>query len=294
MTPRPSTPAAALRLLRPQQWVKNVFVLAGIFFAGGNPGSEVLRNAVLAFAAFCLASGAVYALNDLRDAAADRNHPRKRARPVASGALSRGAAIAIALASAAAALGLAAFVGPRLLGLIVLYGSINVAYSLRLKHVVLVDVFCIAAGFSLRLLAGTWGVDVPPSQWFILCAFLLSLFLGFSKRYAERIDTRQEADLKRAVVELYSPEFLRVLLAITLACTLMAYGLYTVSPHSLEIHGTGRLIYTLPFAAFAMFRYLYLVMQRGFGEDLSRELGRDGGLLLSIVSYAVVAALLLF
>jgi 4-hydroxybenzoate polyprenyltransferase len=295
MTRRPPfSPAAALRLLRPQQWIKNVFVLAGIFFSGGNPGFEVLRNAGLAFAAFCLASGAVYALNDLKDAAEDRNHPRKRLRPIASGAVSPGAAVAIALVSGLSALGLAALVGPRLLGLIVLYGSINVAYSLRLKHVVLVDVFCIAAGFSLRLLAGTWGVDVPPSQWFILCAFLLSLFLGFSKRYAERIDARPDAGRKRAVVESYSPEFLRVLLSITLACTLIAYGLYTVSPHTLEIHGTGRLVYTLPFAAFAMFRYLYLVMQQGFGEDLSRELARDGGLQLSIASYAVVAALLLF
>lgn len=294
MTRRASfNPAAALRLLRPQQWVKNVFVLAGVFFAGGRPEAALLWNAALAFAAFCLASGAVYALNDLKDAAGDRNHPRKRARPVASGALSERAAIGIALAAAVGALGLSALVSPELLALIVLYGAINTAYSLRLKHVVLVDVFCIAAGFSLRLLAGTWGLDVPPSQWFILCAFLLSLFLGFSKRYAERVDTRQAAD-KRAVVESYSPEFLRVLLGVTLACTLIAYGLYTVSPRSLEIHGTGRLIYTLPFAAFGMFRYLYLVMQRGFGEDLSRELARDGGLLLSIVSYVVVTALLLF
>jgi 4-hydroxybenzoate polyprenyltransferase len=284
---------ATLTLLRPTHWIKNIFVLAGVFFAGDIFHTESLRNASLAFIAFCLASSAVYALNDILDRHSDSKHPRKRLRPLASGALSPSFAIALSLACAVAALILSVRVSKPLFAVILIYALVNIAYSRWLKHVVLVDVFCIASGFILRLLAGTWGIDVPPSQWFVLCTFLLSLFLGFSKRYAERMDDSQEASHKRAVVDEYSPEFLRILLAITLACTLMTYGLYTMSTHTLEIHGTGNLIYTLPFAAFAMFRYLYLVMQRGFGENLSGELLRDGWLLVSGIAYLFVAGILL-
>jgi 4-hydroxybenzoate polyprenyltransferase len=284
---------AVTALLRPSHWIKNAFVLTGVFFAGGFV-PETLRNALLAFAAFCLASSAVYALNDILDRAADRRHPRKKSRPVASGLVSVPLAAALCALCAAGGVLLAAAVGRRLVLVVLAYVLINAAYSRWLKHVVLVDVFCIAAGFLLRLLAGTWGIDIPPSQWFVLCTFLLSLFLGFSKRYAERMDETQPAADKRAVVEEYSPEFLRTLLAVTLACTLLTYGMYTMSPRTIEIHGTGRLIYTLPFAAFAMFRYLYLVMKRGFGENLAGEILRDGSLLASTAAYAAVTALLLF
>lgn len=285
---------APLRLLRPHQWVKNVFVLAGVFFAGALSDKAAVARAIEAFAAFCLASSAVYVLNDLLDRKADALHPRKRSRPFASGAVSVPAGVALGLLAAAGALVLALRADPRLALVLGVYAVINGAYSRWLKHVVLVDVFCIASGFLLRLLAGTWGIGIPPSQWFVLCTFLLSLFLGFSKRYAERMDDSQDAESKRAVVEEYSPEFLRVLLGVTAACTLMAYGLYAMSPRTVEFHGTARLIYTLPFAAFVMFRYLWLVMERGYGENLSGELMRDPGLIAGCVAYmAVTGALLL-
>jgi 4-hydroxybenzoate polyprenyltransferase len=280
--------SAYVKLLRPMQWVKNVFVLAGLFFAGKVFDGEILLRALTAFAAFCLASSAVYVLNDLLDREADRNHPRKRQRPLAAATASVPLAVALGLACAAASLLLALSVSGRLAALLGVYGLINAAYSRWLKHVVLLDVFCIASGFLLRLLAGTWGIGLPPSQWFVLCTFLLSLFLGFSKRYAERMDTSQSAEHKRAVVEEYSPEFLRLLLAVTLACTLMTYGLYTMNPQTVAVHGTERLIYTLPFAAFVMFRYLYLVMERGFGENLSGELIRDKGLLGGGLAYFLI------
>ncbi len=282
-----------LSLLRPQQWVKNTLVLAGVFFAWEIMVWDSVLRALVAFVAFCLASSAVYVLNDAIDAEADRTHPRKRLRPIASGAVSLPSATALGLLCAAGAIALALWAGTGLLLVLAAYGLINVAYSRGFKHVVLLDVFCIAAGFTLRLLAGTWGIGIPPSKWFVLCAFLLSLFLGFSKRYAERIDATQEASLKRAVVEEYSPEFLRTLLAVTLACTLMTYGLYTMNPETVAVHGTERLVYTLPFAAFAMFRYLYLVMRKGFGENLSGELVRDKGMLAGIVAYLAVTAAVL-
>lgn len=284
---------SALRLLRPQQWVKNAFVLAGVFFAGKVFDGETLGRALTAFAAFCLASSAVYVFNDLSDRDADRLHPRKRNRPLASGLVSAPLGIFLGMACAAAGFVLAALVGVELLLLLGLYVLINAAYSRWLKHVVLLDVFCIAAGFLLRLLAGTWGIGVPPSQWFVLCTFLLSLFLGFSKRYAERMDGNMDPVSKRAVVEEYSPEFLRTLLAVTSACTLMAYGLYTMNPATVAAHGTERLIYTLPLATFVMFRYLYLVMARGFGENLSGELVRDKSLLAATAVYVVLTGILL-
>jgi 4-hydroxybenzoate polyprenyltransferase len=285
---------AAIALLRPSHWVKNVFVLAGAFFAGHAFQLPVLRNVLLAFASFCLASSAVYALNDILDRHADARHPRKRFRPVASGKITVSAAIALSLACAVAALQLAGIVGRALFGLILVYLVVNTAYSRWLKHIVLVDVFCIASGFILRLLAGTLGVGIPPSQWFMLCTFLLSLFLGFSKRYAEGMEDGRDASEQRVVLEDYSPELLRLLLAVTLACTLMAYGLYTMSPSTLAVHGTGKLIYTLPIAAFVMFRYLYLVVQRGFGENLAGELLRDRGILVGILAYLAVTGSLLF
>jgi 4-hydroxybenzoate polyprenyltransferase len=275
---------AALALLRPAHWVKNTFVLAGIFFAGKILDVRLLGNVALAFAAFCMASSAIYALNDVLDRKLDARHPRKRRRPVASGAIGMPAAVVLSGVCGIAAISIAALVGGDLLAIIGCYLAINIAYTRWLKHRVLLDVFCIASGFLLRLLAGTRGVGIPPSQWFVLCTFLLSLFLGFSKRYAERMDDTQDPESKRAVVKEYSPEFLRMLLAVTLACTLMTYGLYTMNPVTVAFHGTERLIYTLPFAAFVMFRYLYLVMAQGYGENLAREFLRDvplwgGGLL---------------
>lgn len=284
---------ASLRLLRPHQWVKNVFVLAGVFFAGALSDSGAVAKALEAFAAFCLASSAVYVLNDWVDRRADAVHARKRTRPLASGAVPVPVAILLGGLCAAGALALSLTASPRLTIILALYVLINGAYSRWLKHVVLVDVFCIASGFLLRLLAGTWGIGIPPSQWFVLCTFLLSLFLGFSKRYAERMDATQDTESTRAVVEEYSPEFLRVLLGVTAACTLMAYGLYAMSPRTIEFHGTDRLIYTLPFAAFVLFRYLWLVIERGYGENLSGELARDGGLLGGVAAYAIVTALVL-
>jgi len=283
----------ALKLLRPSQWIKNGFVLAGTFFAGDFLHFGILRHALVAFAAFCLASSAIYALNDLLDREADRLHPRKRHRPVAAGLVSPALAAVLCGVCAASGLLLAAMVSPQLLTVIALYLLVNLAYSRWLKHIVLVDVFCIASGFLLRLLAGTWGIGVPPSQWFVLCTFLLSLFLGFSKRYAERTDATQDHAHKRAVVEEYSPEFLQILLGVTLSATLIAYGLYTVSPQTLAIHKTGNMIYSLPFAAFVMFRYLYLVMQKGFGENLTLELMKDFSLTAGVVLYALVTGTLL-
>lgn len=282
------------RLLRPAHWVKNLFVLAGPFFAAAWGDPSLLLHAAAAFAAFCLASSGGYCLNDAADAAMDRLHPKKRLRPVASGEVSPVAARAAAAVLIAAALGLAAWAGGRFALLLGAYLAVNALYSAWLKERVLVDVFCIAAGFILRLLAGTWGLGIEPSQWFLLCTLALSLFLGFSKRYAERIDPARPLEEKRAVLRCYSPEFLRVLMGVTLSATLITYGLYTTSERTVAVHGTGALVYTLPFALFAMFRYLYLVMEKGMGENTVADIVRDWPMLAAAGAWLAVTGALLF
>jgi len=284
---------ALVALARPSHWLKNVFVLAGAFFAKDWRDPAVMGSAAAAFAAFCLAASAIYAFNDALDAPEDRLHPRKRERPVASGRLSAAAACAMAAALGAAALGLGMLAGPRLQVCLIAYGLVNAAYSRFLKRAVLADVFCIAAGFILRLLAGTWGIGVEPSEWFLLCTLNLSLFLGFSKRYAERVDPLRTMDEKREVLRSYSPEFLRTLLGITLASTLITYGLYTTSSRAALVHPHARLIYTLPIAMFGLFRYLYLVMEKGYGENTVADVRKDIPLLLACSAYLALSLLLL-
>ncbi len=284
---------AYLALARPSHWLKNAFVLAGAFFAQDWRDAATATRSLAAFAAFCLAASAVYCLNDALDAEEDRSHPRKRERPVAAGLVPVQAAFACAAGLGAAALAVSLIAGPRLSACLAAYAAINGAYSRYLKRVVLVDVFCIASGFILRLLAGTWGIGVEPSEWFLLCTLNLSLFLGFSKRYAERIDPVRPLEEKRAVLKSYSPEFLRSLLGITLAATLMTYGLYTTSARTVLVHGGSHLIYTLPIAMFGLFRYLYLVMEKGYGENTVADVRKDSALLITCGAYVTASLLLL-
>jgi 4-hydroxybenzoate polyprenyltransferase len=285
---------ALARLMRPHHWVKNVFILAGLFFSVEWKNVPLLIHAAAAFAAFCLGASGIYCLNDAADAEKDRLHPVKRLRPVASGELKKGTARAAGSILIAAGLGLAARTDLRLGAMLGAYLIVNLLYSRWLKDHVLVDVFCIASGFILRLLAGTWGLGIEPSQWFLLCTMALSLFLGFSKRYAERIAVDRPLEEKRSVLKSYSPEFLRALMSITLSATLITYGLYTTSPRTLMVHGTERLIYTLPIAMFGMFRYLYLVMERGLGENTIADILRDRQMILTCAAYLACTGTFLF
>ena len=171
---------AFIELLRPQQWVKNAFVLVGLIFGHAYRDPAMLAAALAATGAFCLASGAVYAFNDARDAAQDRDHPDKRARPVARGALSPREAITLWALAAAAAAALALWAGWRVAAIVAAYLALSAAYTLALKRIPVLDVIAIAAGFMLRLLAGTAGIGIEPSNWLLACGFLLTLFLGFA------------------------------------------------------------------------------------------------------------------
>jgi decaprenyl-phosphate phosphoribosyltransferase len=268
-----SSPFALVRLMRPHQWVKNVFVFAGLVFSQSWKNTTLDLQVLYAFAAFCCASCMVYILNDWHDRASDALHPVKRKRPLASGTVSASAALLLAVALLAAGIFLAA--GNRtLLLLLALYVALNVAYSWRLKQVPVVDVSIIAAGFMFRLLAGTVAVGIPPSRWLLLTGIFLTLFLGFCKRKAESF---QEESSQRAVMAHYPPALIDTFIATTMTATLTTYSLFATSPEAQLQHGQ-RLLYTVPVVVFGLLRYTYQV-HRGRGEDVARDLLRDPWLL---------------
>ena len=259
--------------MRPHQWVKNVFVFAGLVFSQSWENTSLDLRVVLAFAAFCCASSLVYILNDWHDRASDALHPVKRNRPLASGAVSSFQALCLAAGLVAASLFLAAS-NRTLLVLLAMYVALNVAYSWRLKHVPVVDVSIIATGFMLRLLAGTVAVGIAPSRWLLLTGIFLTLFLGFCKRKAESF---QEESTRRAVMVHYPKDLIDTFIATTMTATLTTYSLFATSAEAQLQHGQ-RLLYTVPVVVFGLLRYTYQV-HCGRGDDVARDLLRDGWLL---------------
>jgi 4-hydroxybenzoate polyprenyltransferase len=276
---------AMVELLRPPQWVKNAFVLVGLVFGHAWRELAVVTAALSTTLAFCLASGAVYAFNDALDAAQDRDHPDKRSRPVARGAVSPREAQALAAVAAAGALALAAWVGWRAAAMVAAYVALSAAYSLRLKRIPVLDVVVIAAGFMLRLLAGTLGIGIEPSNWLLACGFLLTLFLGFAKRRAEIARLAGRAGRHRAVLDDYSAGFLDKAIALCAAGMVAAYAWYTLAAETARLHGTGNLVLTLPWVVLGTARYLYRLRARGGGGDPTEELLRDPVLALAVAGW---------
>ncbi len=263
------SPSALIKLARPHQWLKNGFVFAGLIFSQRWSDASVVEQVLRAFVAFCCASSAVYVLNDWLDRKLDAQHPTKRLRPFASGAVSASAGMGLAGLLLAGGLSLA-WGNAILLALLAIYLLLNLAYSLRLKTVPVVDVFIIASGFILRLLAGTVAVGIAPSHWLLLTGMFVALFLGFAKRKAE---TFRDSSSRRAVLAHYPPALLDTFIAMTMTAMLLSYSLFAISPESQFRHGE-RLIYTVPLVIFGMLRYTYQV-HRGRGEDVARDLLRD-------------------
>ena len=274
-----------IQLMRPHQWLKNGFVFAGLIFGRQWQQPDMLLAVSLAFAAFCCASSAVYVLNDWLDRALDAAHPRKQSRPLASGAVSGGAALAlgIVLVLACVVLAWVASAGMTLLLILGLYALLNIAYSYKLKSVAVVDVFIIASGFMLRLLAGTLAVGIAPSQWMLLTGVFVTLFLGFAKRKAESFHA---PELQRSVMAHYPTALLDTYLAAMLTATLMTYSLFATSAEALRQHGE-RLVYTVPVLIFAMLRYTWQVHQ-GKGEDVARDLLSDRWILLAALLWLLL------
>ncbi|WP_223246684.1 decaprenyl-phosphate phosphoribosyltransferase [Sulfuriferula thiophila] len=275
------------RLMRPHQWLKNSFVFTGLLFGHAWHDVHLVYQVIFAALAFSLISSAVYIINDMVDCEQDRLHPVKCLRPLAAQQLGMTTAGIFAALLIVSGLLLAAWVAGTVLLIIVLYAVMNLAYSLRLKHIVILDVFIIAAGFMLRILAGTLGVGIPPSQWLLLCGLMVTLFLGFAKRRAEIIELAETKTAHRKVLAHYSPVLLDKMIGITASGVIMSYSLYTMSPETVHTHGTGNLIYTVPFVMYGVFRYIYLLHQQHGGGDPSRDVVRDPHLLLAVLAWAM-------
>ena len=284
--PRRRAPAvAAFVAMRPRQWTKNLLLFAGIVFAAKLGDPSRWAAAVAAFAAYCAASSAAYLVNDVHDVASDRLHPVKRFRPVARGELGPRAALALAGVLVVAALVLAGSLGPASLACLVAFVGLQAAYSLALKAFELVDVIAIAGLFVLRAAAGAIAVDVPISEWLLLCTFLLALFVALGKRRAE---LGLEGVNARASLSGYSVPLVDQLLSIVAAATIAAYTGYTLAAHD-----TRWLVATIPLVVYGLFRYLLLLHRRGLGEEPEALLVEDLPLLATVAAWAAACGVIL-
>ncbi len=259
----------------------------GVLFANVWRQPEMLKQVLIVAVAFSLTASGVYIFNDLLDRDQDLAHPKKKLRPLAARTISSSAAMVLLALLWIGGLALGAFIGWRVLLILLVYVLINIAYSLGLKHVVVLDVFVIAAGFMLRILAGTVGIGIPPSQWLLLCGLMIALFLGFSKRRAELYASAEDRTHRR-VLNNYQPVILDKMIVITATCVILTYSLYTMNPITIQTHKTDALIYTVPFVMYGIFRYMYSLHNQSGGTEPSREIFRDPHVLLSIVGWLVV------
>jgi 4-hydroxybenzoate polyprenyltransferase len=243
-----------IKLLRPHQWIKNIFVLTGLIFANAWTDFPVVLSVLLATTAFCLMSSAVYIYNDSVDIDQDRLHPTKKNRPLPSGKISISVARLILGILFIFAVGLGFIVSWQAAVILLSYFVLNLAYTHSLKHIVILDVFAISMGFMLRILAGTVGVGISPSQWLLFCGLMITLFLGFTKRRAESKLMRKDLHFTREVLKEYNQIFLDKMIVITASCSVIGYGLYTMSSQTIVAHHTQNLIYTLPFVVYGIFR----------------------------------------
>lgn len=281
-----------LRQLRPKQWTKNVIVFAGLIFAKKLSDPQAILLATAAFVIFCLLSSVVYIINDMLDVEADRRHPRKRFRPLAAGDISMGQARVIVGLLLLATLPPAFLLNP-LFGLVaVIYFVSNLAYSLRLKHIVILDVFLIAAGFVLRAIAGAVVIRVEISPWFLLCTTLAALFLALTKRRHELVLLSNGAAGHRPSLEQYSTPLLEEMVAVVTSSTVISYSLYTFfAPNLPENHA---MMWTIPFVLYAVFRYLYLVYRKDLTGSPEEALLKDAPLLTCIVLWGLTVIAILY
>ena len=289
--PRRSTAVALLVAMRPQEWVKNLLVFAGLVFSRQFDEAEPLAAAVLTFVAFCAISSAGYLLNDLRDVELDRRHHEKRRRPIAAGELGPSLAATAAVVLTLGGLAVGAAVDLEVLALVAGYGAATAAYTLILKRLVIIDVMTIAGLFILRVVAGAVAVDVQASEWLLICTGMLALFLGFTKRRQEAMqEERGESGETRPVLEHYSLPFLDQMIAMVTAAAIISYAVYAVDSPFVG----SEMLATAPPVLYGIFRYLYLIYDRRDTRSTAEILTRDPGMIAAAVAWIGTALLLLY
>ena len=286
--------SAIFESLRPKQWHKNLFIFAPLIFSQNVFEWPLLQRSLLGFLAFCLLSGAVYIFNDLHDLEEDKHHPLKARRPLASGRLKKTHAWIAFIVVSAGSLALSYALSPRFFAAALVYIVLQTAYSLGLKHIVILDLFIIAAGFLLRVVAGGLVIDVSLSPWILICIFLLALFLAMGKRRHELVLLEDEAQAHRPILKEYSPLLLDQMISVVTASTVVAYCLYTISDETVAKFGTTNLIFTAPFVIYGIFRYLYLVHRKNLGGSPEALVLKDKPLFIALILWIAVSAVILY
>lgn len=282
-----------LKTMRPKQWTKNVFVFAALIFDKKLFHPVWFARTLAAFLLFCLISGTVYLINDVVDLEKDRRHPEKRKRPLPSGQLSPQVAVTAAVVFGAAGIGLSFLLSPLFGVIALLYLASMVLYSFVLKHMVIIDIMTIAAGFVLRVAAGVVVIPVERfSPWLYVCTTLLALFMAASKRRHELVLLAESANNHRRILDEYNIEFLDDIIALVTSTTVIAYSLYTFSAPNLPANHAMML--TIPFVLYGLFRYLYLVRVKGLGGAPEDLLLKDLPLLLDVIGFGLAAVLILY
>lgn len=286
---------ALLENMRPQQWTKNGFVFAGIVFDRQLDNQDSLLRVVVAFVLLCLTASTIYLINDLVDIEKDRQHPKKRYRPLASGRLPVQVAMAAAAIFPTISIGIALAYSVELALVLISYLVLHIAYSFYLKNVVIIDVFAIAAGFVLRVIAGVVVIDVQNfSPWLYVCAGLLALFLAVGKRRQELILLNDKAEDVRTTYKSYNLELLNDMLRLVLASTAIAYTLYSTEAETLLIENPAYMLLTVPFVYYGLFRYLFIIHIKGEGGDPTEVLFIDRPLQLTLLAWGGLIFLLFY
>lgn len=286
---------ALLRLLRPRHWAKNAVIFAAPIFAEAWDAVDPWLSGVTAFVAFCLLASGIYALNDLLDVEFDRQHPSKRHRPIASGSISSTTAVLLSILCLAGGLAIAATLNLSTLILAGSYAGMMILYSLWLKHVLLLDVLLIAAGFTLRAMAGAAAIPVELSPWLVICAFLIALTLALVKRRQElaRLGDAAPVSTRRSLRDAPPVATWDQWITAMAGITVLAYVLYTVDPRTVAHVGSNHLLYTTPFVIYALFRYLGQIQTRAAGEDPVDALLTDRGMIATLAGWLAIVLLVL-
>jgi 4-hydroxybenzoate polyprenyltransferase len=283
------TPAELVRALRPEEWVKNLFVFAALLFGGEFDIAGAVK-ATGAFVAFCAVASAGYLVNDIRDVELDRRHPTKRFRAIASGALPIPTARIVVVVLLAVGLAIGLLVSPGVCGLVAAYGALTFSYSIALKKLVIIDVMTIAGCFLLRVLTGAVAVEVDASPWLLVCTGMVSLFLGFTKRRQEAVLEKNAQFGARPVLEHYTLPFLDQMVSMVSAGTVLSYTIYaTQSPLAGD-----KMLWTVPMVVYGVFRYLYLIYHREDASSTANLVTSDPGIIGAAVAWAVAAALVVY
>lgn len=278
-----------LLLLRPKQWIKNFFVFAALLFSGNMEKLSYIAMAAFAFACFCVVSSVVYIFNDMLDIEKDRKHPKKKNRPLASGAVGKSEAVVMLILLTPVSVYFSFLIDTAFGLLIVLYLVNNVLYTLYVKNLVILDVMSIALGFIIRVAGGAVAIRVGISPWLLLCTLLLALFLGFSKRRNELVVLQEDAEHHRTILQHYSLDFIDNMLSIVTASTVISYSLYTFFASADKLS-----MITIPYVLYGIFRYQYIIYNKNLGESPEEVAISDKPLLINIILWVLTSVIILY